>query len=386
MLTGIDRCVNDDFALFSGMRIGLLSAMACCDSKLQPTVSLFASARSVRLEALFAPEHGFYAAGQDQVRIADSLYRGAIRINSMYGRKRKPSLAALKDLDAVVIDLHDIGTRYYTFTWSAMLMIKEAAACRKKIFILDRPNPLNGVTVQGPLIERGFESFVGLYSVPVRHGMTIAELCTMLVKVRHIDADITVVRVKGWRRRDYFDDRRTPWTVPSPNMPRFPAALVYPGMCLLEGTNVSEGRGTTTPFEMFGAPWIDPLCLARELRKKDIPGCDFRPVHFIPVFHKYRGCLCGGLHLHVRRRDSFDPFSNGIEIIRAVRDLYPREFHWRQPPYEFEREKMPFDILCGNSWIREGIERGATVPVLRRRWQSALARFRSLRRNYLLYA
>lgn len=386
MLTGIDRCVRYDFAPFRGMRIGLLSAIACCDKNLTPTVSLFASARSVKLEALFAPEHGFHAAGQDQVKIPDSVYRGATRIHSTYGRKRKPSYAALNGLDAIVIDLHDIGTRYYTFVWSAMLMIKAAAARRKKIFILDRPNPLNGVTVQGPLIERGFESFVGLYSVPVRHGMTIAELCTMLDHVHYIDADITVVRIKGWPRRDYFDARHAPWTVPSPNMPRFSTALVYPGMCLLEGTNVSEGRGTTTPFEMFGAPWIDPLCLARELRKKDIPGCDFRPAYFIPVFHKYQDRLCGGLQLHVRQRNSFDPFSAGLEIIRAIRGLYPREFAWRQPPYEFERDRMPFDILCGNSWIREGIERGTTVPALRRRWQADLTRFRSLRRKYLLYA
>ena len=385
MLTGIDRCVDDGFARFRGMKIGLLSQIACCDRKLTPTVSRFGAARSVRLGALFAPEHGFYGADQDQVRIPNALYQARTKIYSLYGGRRAPSTAALKGLDAIVIDLHDIGTRYYTFAWSAMLMIKEAAPAAKPVFILDRPNPLNGVTVQGPLIEPGFESFVGLFSVPVRHAMTIAELCTMLNATHAINADITVVRLRGWRRQDQFDDRR-PWTVPSPNMPRFTTALVYPGMCLLEGTNVSEGRGTTTPFEMFGAPWIEPSALARKMEKRDLPGCAFRPVRFTPVFHKHRGRLCGGLQLYVRQRAVFDPLLTGLEIIRAIRNLYPRSFRWRQPPYEFERKKMPFDILVGNSWIREGIERGLDAAALRRQWHADLARFKSRRRKYLLYA
>jgi len=386
VLLGIDRLIRNDFSALRGMRIGLLSTVSCCDSTLFQTISLFERSKTTRLEALFAPEHGLYAALQDQVKAPDSLYIKGIRIHSMYDRKRKPALATLRDLDGIVIDLHDIGTRYYTFVWSAMSMIKQAAIVGKKVFILDRPNPLNGVTVQGPLIEHGFESFVGLYSIPVRHGMTIAEICTMLNHLHCIGADIEVVKLRGWQRKSYFDDNRLEWTVPSPNMPHFLTALVYPGMCLLEGTNVSEGRGTTRPFEIFGAPWIDPVRLVCELNKKNISGSAFRPTFFVPTFHKYRGRLCGGVHVYVKNRREFDPLIAGLQIIQTVHRLFPKDFSWRQPPYEFEKKKLPFDILIGNSWVRKDIEKGTKVHTIRKKWQAELDRFLTMRKKHLLYS
>ncbi|UCD19860.1 MAG: DUF1343 domain-containing protein [candidate division WOR-3 bacterium] len=386
MLLGIDRFVRTDFNPVRGMELGLLSSTSSCDSKLDPTISLFLRAKRVKLNTLFAPEHGLYAALQDQVAAPDTLYGKGLSVRSMYGKKRKPGRNALKNLDAIVIDLLDIGTRYYTFVWSAMLMVKEAAAAGKKIFLLDRPNPLNGLTVQGPLIEAGFESFVGLYSIPVRHGMTIGEICTMLSHRHGINADLRVVKLQGWRRDTYFDENRLEWTVPSPNMPHFTTALVYPGMCLLEGTNVSEGRGTTRPFETFGAPWIDPGRLVRELDRRSIRGIGLRPTWFVPTFHKFRGELCGGAQICVTNRHRFDPLICGLEIVHTIRQLYPKRFSWRQPPYEFEKKRMPFDILLGNSWVRQEIEEGTSIEKISRRWMTELREFRTMRKKYLLYS
>jgi len=386
VLLGIDRLIADDFRPMKNMKIGLLTNTACCNSMLRPTISLFENHRRIDLKAIFAPEHGFSGALQDQVKSSDSFHRNRIKIHSLYGKKQIPEHEALRKVDAVVIDLIDIGTRYYTFTWSAMLMIREAAKIGKKVFILDRPNPLNGVTVQGPLIQSGYESFVGLYSIPIRHGMTIAELCTMFCRENDIRADIHVINATGWRRNNYADETHMTWTVPSPNMPHFSTALVYPGMCLLEGTNVSEGRGTTRPFETFGAPWVVPNQLTQALQKRSITGADFRPTYFIPTFNKYRGQLCGGVQIYVTNRRKFKPVLTGLEIIRTLIRLYPGKFQWRQPPYEFEKEKMPFDILVGNSWVRKAIENGRAVTAIQRRWLTALKNFKSLRKKYLIYS
>ena len=386
VLLGIDRLVADNFKPMKGMKIGLLSNIACCDSKLRPTISLFESTAKIYLKAIFAPEHGFYGALQDQVKARDSLYGRRVKIHSLYDIRRKPEPDALRSVDALAIDLIDIGARYYTFTWSAMLLIQEAARLGRKVFILDRPNPLNGVTVQGPLVESGYESFVGLYSIPIRHGMTIAELCIMLCRENGIGADIHVIKTTGWRRKHHADETHLIWTVPSPNMPHYSTALVYPGMCLLEGTNVSEGRGTTRPFETFGAPWIDSNQLTRALQKSNVSGANFRPAHFIPTFNKYCGELCGGVHIYVTNRKKFKPVLAGLELIRILIRLYPRKFQWRKPPYEFEKEKMPFDILVGNSWIRRALENGNTVAAIQKRWHTALENFKSLRRRYLYYS
>lgn len=385
MLLGIDRLVREDFRKVRGMKIGLLSTSSCCDSQLCQTISRFEHSRHVKLGALFAPEHGLHAALQDQVSGRDHFYGRKIPVHSMYGPRRKPAVSALKPLDAVVIDLQDIGTRYYTFAWSAMLMIEQAAKAGKKVIILDRPNPLDGLTVQGPLVESGFESFVGLYPVPVRHGLTIAELCTMLNKMHAIDCEIEVIRLRGWKRRAYFDETGLEWTVPSPNMPHLYTALVYPGMCLLEGTNLSEGRGTTRPFENFGAPWIDPSRLVAELTHQRIEGIALRAISFIPTFHKYRGRMCGGAQIHVTDRDAFDPLIAALKIIRTIMRLYPVHFSWRRPPYEFEKMKMPFDILVGNAWVRKSLEKGTDTSVMRKRWEAGLRRFRAARQEYLLY-
>ncbi|UCC12990.1 MAG: DUF1343 domain-containing protein, partial [candidate division WOR-3 bacterium] len=383
---GIDNVVNRRFKMFKGARIGLCSNMSCCSVDFTPTIYHFLNQKTLRLTHLFAPEHGLNAALQDQVRSSDDIYaRAGVSIKSLYDKTYRPKLRMLKDLDMIVIDLQDIGTRYYTFVWTALVMIEQAAQYKKKVFVLDRPNPLNGTSTEGPVLEPDFKSFVGLHPIPVRHGMTIGELCTLMNDELRLGAELEIVPMSGWRRKYYFPDTELFWSAPSPNMPSFHTALVYPGMCLLEGTNISEGRGTTRPFTLFGAPWIESLDLVRALRKKDIPGTAFRPLSFQPTFHKYRGTMCGGAEILVTKRNQFKPTFTGLEIIRTIKHMYGKHFRWLDPPYEYETEKMPFDILIGNPWVREGITRHQTITKLQDRWHTPLQRFIRKRKKYLLY-
>ncbi len=385
MYVGIDTLESTKFKPLIGARIGLCTNNACCDSRLKPTIALFAEQKCVNLTVVFAPEHGLYGALQDQVKTGDSYdNKNKITISSLYGRTFAPDRKILEKIDILVIDLQDIGTRYYTFLWSALLMIKWTTSLKKKVFVLDRPNPLDGKRVQGPVLEPAYSSFVGLYPIPIRHGMTIGELCTMINSEFSLGADIQIVKMKGWLRNYYFDDTGLRWTVPSPNMPSFDTALVYPGMCLLEGTNISEGRGTTRPFEIFGAPWIDAFEFVKAIKNKT-RGVDFRPLYFIPTFSKYKGKPCGGAQIYVTNRNTFDPAATGLEIIRTIRALYPSKFRWRRPPYEFEKHKLPIDILLGNSWIRKALENNKSIASIKGKWQRNLDRFKKMRKRYLLY-
>uniref|UniRef100_A0A7C4XKH3 DUF1343 domain-containing protein n=1 Tax=candidate division WOR-3 bacterium TaxID=2052148 RepID=A0A7C4XKH3_UNCW3 len=384
MKLGIDALLKNGFEGLHHRPLGLLTNLSATDSNLKPTFFHFKENRSINLKVAFAPEHGLYPALQDQVYIKDNKQKG-IPIISIYGKRLFPPLKILKEIEIVVIDLVDIGTRYYTFLWSAILLIEKMALLNKKIVILDRPNPLNGLTVQGPILRKSFSSFVGLYPLPVRHGMTIGEVCNMLNKEYQIKADIEIVKMEGWKRKYHFPDCGLYWTLPSPNMPSFETACVYPGMCLLEGTNISEGRGTTKPFEVFGAPWIDEEELVKELNSRKISGVEFRPLKFIPTFHKYFKKVCGGAQVYVRDLKKFDPVSLGLEIIRTIKQLYPQKFAWRRPPYEFEKKKLPFDILIGNSWVRKAIENGEAVDSIKTRWAGEIEEFKRMRAQYLLY-
>lgn len=359
--------------------------MSCCTARLEPTAHLFLNADRLHLTHIFAPEHGLNAALQDQVRSSGHTHaHTGVQIVSLYGRTYRPKIRALEGLDIVVIDLQDIGTRYYTFVWTALILIQQATVHGKKVYVLDRPNPLNGVTIEGPVLEPAYRSFVGLHPIPVRHGMTIGELCMLMNDELHLGADLEIITMKGWHRKQYYPETGFFWTSPSPNMPSFHTALVYPGMCLLEGTNVSEGRGTTQPFRFFGAPWIEPFDLVRALRRQNLPGAAFRPLYFQPTFHKYAKNMCGGAEIRVTARDRFKPTRTGLEIIRTIKRMYPRHFRWRDPPYEYEKLKMPFDILIGNSWVRKGLSR-STVTKLQKKWHAALQRFVRKRKQYLLY-
>lgn len=384
MQLGIDLLINNEFESLINKDIGLLTNISATDQNLIPTVDFFINCKDFNLKIIFAPEHGLFSALQDLIYVKDYQQRG-IPVISLYGKRLLPSIKVLKEIDILVIDLIDIGTRYYTFIWSAVLLLKQIARLNKKIIILDRPNPLNGLTVQGPILEEKFISFVGLYSLPVRHGLTIGEICKMINIEENIGADLEIIKMKGWKRKFYFPDCGLKWTVPSPNMPSFETALVYPGMCLLEGTNVSEGRGTTRPFEIFGAPWINEEEFIRELKRRNIQGAEFRPLKFIPTFHKYCGKICGGAQIYITDLKNFDPICIGLEIISTIKELYPKKFAWRKPPYEFEKKKLPFDILIGNSWIRKAIEKSESVDSMKKRWQNELDAFKKMRLKYLFY-
>lgn len=304
---------------------------------------------------------------------------------SLYGRQLSPSRKVIESLDTFVIDLIDIGCRYYTFLWTATLIMSAAKKSGKEVVVLDRPNPLGGRRVQGPVLDPGCASFVGLFPIPVRHGMTIGELSRLINDEFEIKCQLEVITMKGWERSMYFHETGLPWTIPSPNMPAPETAYVYPGMCLLEGTNVSEGRGTTRPFELFGAPWIRPDDTAEALNRLRLPGVRFRPAFFRPAFHKYRGEMCGGAQIIVVDLPDLDPVVLGLTVIKCLRDLYPGKFRWRLPPYEREKKKMPFDILVGNKWIRHSLEKNRPVAEIERRWQKGLRAFLKIRKKYLLY-
>jgi uncharacterized protein YbbC (DUF1343 family) len=348
---------------------------------------------------LFGPEHGVRGQAQDMVGVeAERDSRTGIPVVSLYGdtfESLSPTPEALADLDLLLVDLQDIGSRYYTYVWTMALAMAAAAKAGVQVVILDRPNPLGGVEVEGGAVEPDAESFVGLASVPVRHGMTMGELARMLNAglpwggerfSRPLGCDLEVVRMQRWQRRDYFDAAGLPWVMPSPNMPTVDTAFVYPGMCLIEGTNLSEGRGTTRPFEIVGAPFVDGYRLAQRLASYDLPGVRFRPLSFQPTFHKFTGRSCGGIQLHVVDRTTFRPYRTGISILRELYAQGGEEFRWRTEPYEFVSQRPAVDLLTGGDAVRLGIERGLPPEEIFSTWLPAERAFRERRRPYLLYS
>jgi uncharacterized protein YbbC (DUF1343 family) len=301
------------------------------------------------LAALFGPQHGYLGQTQDNMVEWEGFRhpRLGIPVHSLYGMNREPTHEMLDGLDALVIDLQDVGTRYYTFIWTLYLCLKACTREGIPVVVLDRPNPINGVTVEGPLPDPSYRSFVGLHPLPIRHGCTIGELALQFRDEAFPGCALTVLPMQGWKRSMWFDKTGLPWVLPSPNMPTLDTATVYGGMCLLEGTNISEGRGTTRPFELFGAPWIRGQEFAADLNGLDLPGVYFREAYFQPAFHKYAGKICAGAQLHVLDRDSFLPYQTGVEIIRQTRARYAANFLWKPPPYEYEYDRMPIEVLIG---------------------------------------
>ena len=372
-------------ALLKGRRVGLLCHQASVTRDLTHASDAVARLRGVRLSALFAPEHGIAGAAQDHARVGSTTDPATgLPVWSLYDRRLAPSDVMLSGVDTLVVDLQDVGARYYTFVWTMTLAMQACARAHVPVVVLDRPNPLGGLVMEGNLPDPRFASFVGLHPLPVRHGMTIGELASYLNETHGIGCDLTVVPMRGWRRAMIWEDAGLPWVAPSPNMPTPDTARVYPGGCLIEGTNLSEGRGTTRPFELVGAPFLDGHRLAVSLARRDLPGVIFRAAAFQPAFHKYRGQLCQGVQVHVTDARRFKPFVTYLALIVEAR-RQSRLFRWRRPPYEFERRKLPIDLLCGGDRIRRAIERGVPVARLERSWRGALARFARRRQPHLLY-
>jgi uncharacterized protein YbbC (DUF1343 family) len=389
MRTGLDVLRDEGWAPLRGLRVGLVCHPASVDGRLRHAAELVAEAPGVRLAALFGPEHGFHGQAQDLISVTEQCDApSGLRIHSLYGStfdSLRPTAEQLRDLDALVIDLQDVGSRYYTFQATMLLCLEAASAHGLKTFVPDRPNPLGGELVEGPDLRPGFESFVGIHPLATRHGLTIGELARLYRAERHLTGELEVIPCDGWRREMDFDQTGLPWVLPSPNMPTVDTAFVYPGQCLLEGTNLSEGRGTTRPFELCGAPWIDAPRLAERMQGDRLPGVHFRPAWFRPTFHKFAGQVCGGVQLHVTDRRAFRPVRTSLALLAALRELSGERFAWRTEQYEFVADRPAIDLLFGSDRERRGVDAGAHAAELARAWEAEEEAFRQRRREFLLY-
>ncbi len=378
--TGLDR-VGSHKEVFDGKRLGIITNHTAYNSDGKYIVDVFRNMTEVKVTALFSPEHGLWGKERDAKKIDSQIhpvYR--LPVYSLYGQTQKPTAEMLRDIDVLVFDIQDIGARFYTYIYTMSLAMEAAAENGKKFVVLDRPNPINGYSVQGNILESGLSSFVGLYPIPVRHGMTAGELAKMFngqgwLK-NGVKADLVIIPMEGWRRRTWYDQTGLRFIKPSPNMPDIETAAIYPGLCLLEGTNVSEGRGTNMPFRQFGAPWIDSKILADRLNKLNLPAMRFEPTRFTPASSKYRGKVCNGVRISTTDRDRLEPYYSGMKIVNEIHRLYPDNFQWKT---------AHFDRLCGTAAIRKAITGGSSLSELRSKWQVELEAFRKTRDKYLIY-
>lgn len=385
MRLGVEVLLEKRRDLLKDKKVGLIVNPSSIDHSLNHTASLFLE-NSIDVKCLFSPEHGISADLQDQVECGDT--RDPITrlpVFSLYGETRVPTQEMCEEIDVFAFDIQDVGTRVYTYIYTMAHCMMAAAKYDKDFVVLDRPNPINGVDVEGNVLEENFSSFVGLYPIPMRHGMTTGELARLFNEEFGIGCNLEVIEMEGWKREMWFDETGLPWVSPSPNMATLDTATVYPGTVLVEGINLSEGRGTTHPFEMAGAPWVDPACLVESLEEDKLPGVKFRPLYFRPTFGKYKDEICGGIQIHVIDRERFRPFKSGICVIRTVYDLWTADFGFLSPPYEYEYEKSPFDILCGTSMIRRAFKDDLPIEKIEKKWQKKLTDFLELRTTYLMY-
>jgi uncharacterized protein YbbC (DUF1343 family) len=390
VLPGLEVLARRRFGPLRGLRVGLVCNPTAVDRRLRHAADVLSAAPGVRLVALFGPEHGVRGDVQYMAAVDDERDRvTGLPVHSLYGsspESLRPRRSQLAKLDALVFDVQDVGARYYTYQATMMLCMEAAAEAGLRLVVLDRPNPIGGRGVEGPALRPGFQSFCGMHDLAVRHGMTVGELAALFREERGLDLDLEVVPCEGWRRRRTFTDTGLPWVLPSPNMPTPDAALVYPGMCLLEGTNLSEGRGTTRPFHLLGAPWLDGGQLAHDLEAERLPGVRFRAAGFTPTWDKHAGRLCHGVELHVHDPEAFRPFRTGLACVAVARAQDPDRFAWRTEPYEFVTGIPAFDLLCGSDRERLAIEAGAGWRELARSFAGEERAFGRRRTRFLRYA
>jgi uncharacterized protein YbbC (DUF1343 family) len=374
-------------ARLRGKRVGIVCNHASVDLGFDHVVDRLAAADGVTLGAIFGPQHGFRSDVQDNM--IETPHRDdpgrRVPVYSLYSETREPTADMLRGLDALVIDLQDIGARIYTYIYTMANCLRAGARHDVPVIVCDRPNPINGVDVEGAALVPGYESFVGQFPIPMRHGMTMGELARLFNAHFRLGASLEVVKMEGWRREMFADETGLPWVMPSPNMPTLDTAVVYPGTVLFEGTLLSEGRGTTRPFELLGAPGIEAERFAQQLNAAGLPGVFFRPAVFEPTFQKHARQACAGCQIHVTDRRTFKPVLTGAALIGAFHRAAPDTPLWRQPPYEYEQEKLPIDILAGSARFREQIEAGDPAARMADSWRADEEAFRSLRAEYLLY-
>jgi uncharacterized protein YbbC (DUF1343 family) len=392
VVTGLERFAAEGLpaaGLGSKASVGLLAHAASVDRQARHSVELVRGVPGVELVRLFAPEHGLWGHEQDMERVAHTADPATgLDVVSLYGDNAealRPRAEDLEGLDAILVDVQDVGSRYYTYVHTLSYVMQAAAEAGPAVVVLDRPNPIGGQHVEGPVLHSSLHSFVGRYPIPVRHGMTVGELARLFNDAFGIGCDLRVVEMANWSRKMSFGQTGLPWVPPSPNMPSPTTALVYPGGCLLEGTNLSEGRGTTTPFELAGAPWLDGAGLVAALRAQRLSGVVFREASFRPMFQKHAGRPCSGVHVLVSDPETFEPFASYLVLIREARRLAPEPFRWRTEPYEFETERLAIDLLLGRPELRELLESGASLDEMRQSWRDELDRFGELRAAFQLY-
>jgi uncharacterized protein YbbC (DUF1343 family) len=384
---GLEQLMSSVPSHLRNARIGLLCNAASVDSNLVHSRQRLQSVFGNHLRALYSPQHGFFAEKQDNMIESDHGKDRllGIPVFSLYGETRIPTQEMLDPIDVLLIDLQDVGTRVYTFIYTMSYCMEAASKFGKKVMILDRPNPIGGETIEGNCLDPEWQSFVGRYPIPMRHGMTIGELAHLFNDKYGIGCDLDIIPMKGWRRHMFFPATQLPWVAPSPNLPSPVSAIVYPGQVIWEGTNVSEGRGTTQPFELFGAPYIDPDRVLDAISPEAMEGTVLRVVEFEPTSNKWQGELCRGFQMHVTDTQRFMPYRTSLSLLQSIRHCHDADFDWKAPPYEYEYNKLPIDLILGDPQIRKQICGHTPIGTLETDWQSGLKAFDDLRRNYFLY-
>lgn len=384
---GLEKLLENPRNYLNISRVGLICNQASVNHLYQHAADLFYENEAIKLTTLFGPQHGIRGDVQDNmIETSHSIdVKTGLPIYSLYSETREPTEEMLKDLDILVFDLQDIGGRVYTFIYTMAYAMKACAKFGKKFIVCDRPNPINGVDVEGNLLEKGHESFVGQYPIPMRHGMTVGELARFFNKEFEINCELEIIEMEGWQRDLYLDQTDSPWVIPSPNIPTVDTAVVFPGTVYFEGTQVSEGRGTTRPFEFIGSPYIDANDFATTLDSFNLEGCIFRPTNFMPTFQKHAGQSCGGIFIHVTDRHIFKPVITGIALIKVLLEMYSVDFKWKVPPYEYEFSRNPFDVIAGNLKLREFLENGSSLDKIKISWGVDEQNFLQTREKYLIY-
>jgi uncharacterized protein YbbC (DUF1343 family) len=384
---GLEKLLNDSGRLLNGARVGLICNQSSVDHELRHAADLFHEHRGIKLTALFGPQHGIRGDLQDNmIESAHAFDRTTgIPIYSLYSETREPTEEMLREVDALVFDMQDVGCRIYTFVYTLANCMRAAKKFGKRVIVCDRPNPINGLMMNGAVLEPEFASFVGQFPIATRHGMTVCELARLFNEQFGIGCELETIPMDGWSRELWLDETDAPWVLPSPNMPTLDSATVFPGTVHVEGTQISEGRGTTKPFELVGAPYILAEEYAKELNRIGFPGVYFRACGFQPTFQKHAGVTCGGVQIHVTNRRGFEPAIAGVATVKVAYDLYTEHFRWKEPPYEYVYDKNPFDVIAGTDKLRKAIERADSIETIAESWKDGLEKFGRERERFLLY-
>jgi uncharacterized protein YbbC (DUF1343 family) len=386
--TGLENLFDHPKAGLKSYRLGLLCNASSVNSQFIHARMLINKLYPGQLKAIYSPQHGFYAEKQDNMIESSDMLDPYLNIPvfSLYGETRVPTRNMLDAIDLLIIDLPDVGTRVYTFSTTLSYCLEAAKKYDKQVLLLDRPNPIGGKLVEGNVLHPDCRSFVGRFPVPMRHGLTMGELALLYNEQFGIDCDLEIIPMKGWKRNMFFKDTGLAWTAPSPNLPTPDSALVYPGQVIWEGTNISEGRGTTQPFELFGAPFINPQKILEFLGNHKIPGVILREAAFEPTSNKWKGNICRGFQIHVTDHESYRPYHTSLRLLQAVLLSHKNEFEWKSTPYEYEFKKRPIDLILGDKSIRQCLESGMELDELEKGWGENLEKFLAARQNVLLYS